>query len=243
MSEFNAPSLYPETVEAQTPPGRGQHGYYRKTNGWIITAPVWASYRNDMEFKGYDFLSEYGTFVMDMAGNRSTKDLRGNYFSVVDEPWRFIFQRGGAKEFPVEQILAFRWHIRPPYREVKFPQLEGVTVYDYFCPECEKGVFSSQFQQEAIDHLRVHLISRFDAAHSYRPEDLRALGEQYGIDFFAPRRGRRQVVQTAQPSAAPDLSLSEDFICDICGKPAKSGLGLMSHKRTHSVAAPVAVGS
>src|SRR3990167_1717891 len=100
------------------------------------------------------------------------------------EPWRLILQRGGAKEFPIDQILAYHWHINPPYREAVFPQLEGVDVTDYFCHECDKGIFSHPEPAEAADMLKIHLTSGFDRRHEYRVEDLTALGEREGIDFF-----------------------------------------------------------
>lgn len=238
------PSLYPELVETVTPPGKGQHGYYKRgDNGWIITAPAWPTFRNDLEFKGCHFLDRYGTFLYDMPGNRTVFDVNGRNYSPVTEPWRAIFQKGGVREFPLEQIIAYRWHLRPPYREVKFPQLEGVRIYDLYCPECEKGIFSSEREQEAIEMLRVHLTSRINDQHTYRPEDLRALGEEYEIDFFAPRRGRRPVKTAAvleeepEPSA-PDLSPSEAFICLDCEAQFSTRIALVGHRRSHKVAAP-----
>lgn len=231
------PSLYPELTETRTPPGKGQHGYYRRgDNGWIITAPVWPSFENDMRFKGNTFLSGYGTFLYDMPGNRTVFDVNGRGYSPVTEPWRMIFQKGGIHEFPVEQIIAYRWHIRPPYREVKFPQLEGVKIHDFFCPECEKGIFSSVREFEAIEMLRTHLTSRFDAKHEYRPEDLRSLGQQYGIDFFAPRQGRnpvRREITQEETEQAPDLEATDALTCPECGKECKGTFGLQSHMRSH----------
>ena len=231
------PSLYPELEERQTPPGKNQYGYYRrKRDGWIMMAPVWPTFRQDMEFKGLEYLNVLGTFVHD-TGDKVQRDLNGRNFSVAKEPWRLIFQHPkGTALFPLSQIIAYRWHIRPPYREVKFPQVEGVKIYDLFCPECEKGIFSSDREQDAIDMLRTHLTSRFNDAHAYRPEDLKTLGAEYGIDFFAPRRGRNSVRRDAQseeaPSTAPDLTPSEELRCE-CGFEAKSTFGLQTHQRSH----------
>ena len=223
----NAPSLYPEQAEAQQQAGRGAHGYYRRSaggprGGWIMAMAAWPAFRSDMEYKGYVFLQRYGTWVFPGPGAGSqVTDRRGVRFNPSEEPWRLIFQDGGASEFPLSQIIAYRWHITPPYREVVFPQLEGVKIYDYFCPECDTGTFSSEDQQEATDMLRQHLVSGKDGTHSYRPEDLRALQAEYGIDFFAPRRGRRNastgtIAAEAEESPA-FVAEATIFRCNDCG--------------------------
>lgn len=242
---IDAPSLYPEIVEAKTPPGRGAHGYYRRrSDGKIITAGAWPAMRNDMEFKGIEYLPQFGTFLMTGPGDNKTEDYTGRMFNVVSEPWRLIFQSpGGADAFPVWQIIAYRWHIRPPYREVKFSQLEGVEVHDFFCPECESGIFSAVEKDEAMEQLRIHLTSRTNEAHSYRPEDLRSLGEELGIDFFAPRRRRGARVA---PTIAPAPVLEEPALtpnatarktCPVCGESVAVAFGYYTkHVKAHEQA-------
>lgn len=225
-------SLYPDEVAVATAPGKGEHGYYKRPdNGWVVTAPVWTSFRNDLEYKGFKYLPQYGAAPLDLPGNKSTKDVNGRLFSTVEEPWRLIFQKGGAHEFPVSQIIAFRWHIHPPYREVEFPQLEGVKIYDLFCPECD-AIFSSDFEQEAIEQLRTHLTTTVNPAHSYRPEDLKSLGGEYGIDFFAPRRARmaRQKTVTVEPVQVPDMTPAA-YRCNDCGAEFDDRLARMRHGR------------
>ena len=227
MTMTETPSLFPDAVERVTPPGKGEHGYYkRRTDGWIITAGVWPSYKADMNFKGLDFLPSYGTFTYGTPWGETNKDRRGIGFNAISAPWRLILQSpGGIDEFPVAQIIAYRWHIRPPYREIRFPQLEGLEVVDLFCPECNKGIFSSVAQQEAVDMLRIHLTSQVNGVHSYRPEDLRALGKEIDIDFFAPRKGRYNVRDRAAPKdSAPDaidLTPNDEVggkLCPECGE-------------------------
>src|SRR3990167_8641996 len=132
------------------------HGYYRrKSDGWIITGAAWPTAKADKEFKGWVFLPQFGTFTMD-TGDASTKDLRGNGVSVANEPWRLILQSpGGAEMFPISQVIAYRWHLRAPYQEAVFPKVEGVQITDLYCPECEKGIFSAEDKQEAIDMLQI----------------------------------------------------------------------------------------
>ena len=205
----SAPTLYPELPEVKTPPGHGEHGYYRKPNGWIVTAPVWATFRADMEYKGFQFLPQYGAFTIDQPWGNPNKDARGQPFNSATEPWRIIFQKGGAKEFPVEQIIAFRWHINSPYGEVKFPQLDGVEVHDLWCPECEDVVFSATTERGAVDQLRRHLTSGRNNAHSYRPTDLLELGKEWKMDFGFAGVGGKAVRRNKRAPTKGDTDNSE----------------------------------
>ena len=241
---MDAPTLYPEIVETSTPPGRGQHGYFRRLrDGWIVTHGAWPSAQSDMSFKGFVFLQQFGVWVMPGPGKGSTvTDRRGIAFNPGDEPWRLIFQHPeGSATFPVEQVIAYRWHIRPPYREVRFPQVEGTVIYDLFCPECEKGIFSAEHEQDAANMLRQHLVSRFDESHSYRPEDLRALGQELSIDFFAERRIRRRPVRGEDraleaPAAAPEMVATETLLrCRVCQQEFASPAALGGHMKAHKM--------
>lgn len=229
MSEMNIPTLYPEIEERAAPPGKGSHAYFKRLrDGWIVTHIAHPAAVQDMNFKGYVMMPQYGTWRMPGPGPGSAvPDKRGIPFSPVEEPWRLIFQHeNGAAEFTVDQIVAYRWHIRPPYREVTFPQVEGIKIYDFFCPECDKGIFSSEYEQTAVELLRQHLTSQFDKPHSYRPEDLRALGQQIDVDFFAERRVRGRPVRgdgrVLQPETEAEQPMTptdgEAFlVCNDCG--------------------------
>lgn len=252
MVTAEIPSLYPEVVEAKTPPGRGRHGYYRRrSDGWIVTAGAWPSFRADMDFKGYQYLDNMPTFLMSFGDNERESnqvDLRGRHFFPHKEPWRLIFQApGGTALFTMAQIIAYRWHLRPPYREVVFPQLEGVMVYDLLCPECDKGIFSSTEEQEAADMLRIHLTSKVGDNHQYRPEDLRALGEEFGIDFFAARRRHKPIKAVPLAEPAPELEavnesdvpLAKTRACPECGEEVQiARFQFARHVKAHKKLAP-----
>ena len=243
MVSESIPSLYPEVAEVSTPPGRGQHGYFRRLrDGWIVTHGAWPTAQSDMSFKGFVFLQQFGTFVMPGPGRGSTvRDRRGVTFNPSEEPWRLILQHpDGADAFPLGQIIAYRWHIRPPYREVHFPQAGGIEIIDLFCPECEKGIFSAEHEQDAAGMLRQHLTCRFDDAHSYRPEDLQVLGKEIGVNFFAERIVRRRPVRgdgkTLEPVVkVPSLTADENFRCPDCGADFAKAIALTGHRRSHKV--------
>lgn len=176
-------------------------------------------------------MQQYGQFkngTNEARARALEKDDKGNAWNPAVEPWRLIFQRDGAKEFPIEQIIAFRWHVRPPYREVTFPQLEGVDIQSYACPECKKGLFASINPSEATEQLRTHLTSEINNRHSYTPTDLRELGKELDIDFDSARVGRVRSVAVEEPEEleakpVPELTLPEPVeeaempTCEFCG--------------------------
>ena len=265
MNDNTIPSMYPEFTEQNTPPERGEHGYYKMgknfgyRTGWVITAPVWPTYKADMEYKGLTYLPQYGTFIMTGPGGLRTKDAKGYLWNPADEPWRNILQLGGAKEFPISQIVAFRWHIRQPYREAKFEQLEGVDIVDYQCPECEKvGFFSSADKSEAAEMLRTHLISGINSRHNYTMVDLRELGKEYEIDFAIRRRIHKPTNVSIIKQTVIELPVEdkwepievvgqEEYRCSECGwmplpnkVPVQAAAALRMHKR-HCKGKPVEV--
>ena len=239
--QTGSPTLFPEIHEVTAPPGKGLHGYYRRRDGWITTGPTTDSNRADFEYMGYSFLSKYGQFknVNDITHEVDINRVPWNSYA---EAWRRIFQLGGAKEFPIDQIIAFRWHIRRPYKEVTFPQLEGVEIYDFYCPECDQGVFSSTNEREALIQLRHHLTTTINGPHSYRVEDLTRLGQEWGLDFFAQGVGRRAVRRSSEiqaegtlepPEAAPPLS-EAGWTCRDCGQEFPSAGALGGHRSKHT---------
>ncbi len=242
--EVEAPTLYPEIQTVAPPPGRGKHGYYRKTNGWVVVAATTPSNRSDYEYKGFTFLARYGEFINGTGiprADQNERDARGTPWNPAVEPWRLIFQKDGAKEFPVDQIIAYRWHIRPPYREVKFPQLQGREITNYGCPECTKGVFASENPAEAAIMLRTHLTSAISDSHKYTATDLKTLGTEWEIDFESQRLGRRHVTIEDAPSIEEadkvvELTVAEkDYKCQNCGYEPTEGnsrpwLALRNHK-------------
>ena len=72
-----APTLYPEPIEAAAPPGKGKHGYYRRVedggpaSGWIVIAATTPANRSDYEYKGFSFLQRYKEFSNGSAQPRA----------------------------------------------------------------------------------------------------------------------------------------------------------------------------
>jgi hypothetical protein len=98
--------------------------------GWVTVAQA-----NPQEFmrqsiKGMTPLHAYGRFQFPY--DAATKTW------VDRERFKLIFARGGAREFPVSQILEYGWHRTPPYSDVQFPQLAGVEIDEAMCPTCRR---------------------------------------------------------------------------------------------------------
>ena len=203
----SAPSLFPTVAEVSASE-LNFFIYFRKPDGWIVAAPGWPQEYAKRLRQGYTPLPQYGSFV---PGHKS-RDSRGLAFSAAREGWRVGFQKGGAdfaREFPVAQIVAYNWHLTPPYREVDFPQIAGMDIPAYECPECVRPPLPTT--QTLATHLRV--------GHDYSRVDLREYGKEVGIEFSA--RSDRQVAaeleahQIAELTAA-QTSVDREYGCDQC---------------------------
>jgi hypothetical protein len=199
------PTLYPEEVQIKQTE-LNFFLYWRKPNGWIVSAPGWPQEYAKRIRARWEALPQYGTFI---PGQKAT-DARGVTFNPHREPWRVIFQHNGADAFPLEQVIAYNWHLNPPYKEVVFPQLEGVTVDIFDCPECNAQPFHE------AEHLAQHLRIR----HEYSRLDLKIYGEEASIEFV---RGRRKKVKERSLETLPsagDLTPTEVEYgepCDVEG--------------------------
>ena len=218
VDQDDLPDLFPELREVAPDGWRGSHAYVRKPDGWISTAPMTIGNKRDYEGRGFRYLLEYGEFIMSPPGGIPlAKDAKEVPWNPFVEPWRKILQMGGAKEFPVDQVVAMKWHIRPPYRGVEFPQIT-MPVHDFQCPECQKVVvFSSTNRLEAARQLRVHLVSGIDEQHKYTVADLKSYGEEIRVDFASRRTAQAQHSASAQ---VIDVDLKEAtnpaFKCALC---------------------------
>lgn len=202
--------LNPSPYQRVPRPERSFHGYYKRPHlitqtegppiecdicdGWVVEAASFYPNRVHYEEKGFVFLDRYGQFLPGAPRDASPDsyngtDANGAFWNPTTEPWRRILQLGGAREFPICQLIEFGWHRNPPYKGLRFPQLEKVKITDLDCPECRRS-FASLNPAQAVSSLRQHLVSRVDEAHSYSPSDLRELGREMGISFSV--RGLRR---------------------------------------------------
>lgn len=226
-----APTLFPDAVETKATELNFYY-YYRKPDGWIVSAAGWPQEYAKRIRQGWEALVQYGTFTPGQV----SRDTRGVRFNPHLEPWRVICQKGGAKEFLVEQVIAYNWHLAPPYKEVEFPQLEGVEVDVLDCPECNVQPFHDP--QHLAQHLRIR--------HDYTRLDLVTYGKEMGIDF-SRRTGKDKIRRLEVPEEkVKDMTIQEVERGDVCGidgctwAPTKRGknpkAAMAAHRRLkHSV--------
>jgi hypothetical protein len=165
-------TLFPDRASTQKTP-LGDFMYYKKPDGWIVPAQSAPNYFAGKLARGFTPLPQYGTFT---PGEMS-EDVRGMPFDAHSEMWRVIFQKNGAEAFPVDQIIAYNWHLSPPYAGVIFPQMEGVEVPELDCPECE--ILPCHDIADLATHLRIR--------HGYTRTDLRVYGDETDIKFDRKR--------------------------------------------------------
>jgi len=228
------PSLKPR-IEGEVTSAAKQYAawmYYRLPDGWIAPAPGHPFEQSKRAERKQVALKQYGQFLYD----RRATDANGQRWDARAEPWRMIFQRGGELEFPVDQVIAHRWHLRPPYQEVTFPQLQGVYWEVYECPDCAKAVFTSLEEgyapQDMINHLRL--------GHGWSRAEVAEYAREVGINFKRERRSHTPTVEREQPKDAPEGERNDEFRCDCGWAPLKGkkrpDVALKWHKKRCKVA-------
>lgn len=207
--------------------------YYRLPDNSITLAPAHPMEQAKRVERGQRPLKQYGQFEYD----KREVDANGQSWNVRHEPYRLLFQRGGEKEFSIDQIIAHRWHLRPPYQEVTFPQLEGVFWESYECPDCEKAVFTSLDEgyapQEMISHLRL--------GHGWTRAEVAEYAREVGIKFRRGRRGSKPPSIQEEVKAEPqEAKRNEEFRCECGWAPLKDAkrpdVSLRWHKKKCKVA-------
>lgn len=169
--------------------------YYRRPRkgenaGWITYGDsLSGSKYRDFVRRGFEPLEKYGyinTYARDRAafGDGKTAPAEAGW-TTERYIWEQILSHpDGPAEFPVEQLLTFRWY-RPenvPVPGVSFPQLKGVKVKEFRCPErCGRAPFvdvdGAGGARALANHLRI--------THGWDIPSLMAYGERIGVDFTA----------------------------------------------------------
>lgn len=234
------PSLKPTPKgKASTSPDIGTHIYWRLENDWIAHGEAHAAAWAQRMKRAHTPLQQYGQF----AYSRNSIDADGEPWDARAQPWRMIFQKGGAKEFCLDQIFEHNWHLRAPYREVEFPQLEGIYWEAYECPECERGVFTSREEGFAPATLETHL----RLGHDWKRAEVAEYAREMDFTFkrqrrtHLPRELQEKLVQRTED--APEDERDEEYKCKVCGwrprkKNQKKAMALKAHTRLKHKVAP-----
>lgn len=199
--------------EADSGPGGYPWQYYKRPiiedprnsgslmSGWVTVGPGGAAAggRRDVgsfafySAKGFRPLTDYGVAPIpsDVAGQ-----IGGEFLPIL--------RNGGVREFPVTQILAYKWHIEPPIPGLVFPQYEALrdSVQAYLCDECDLELFflpeDEQVPQAAFKHLR--------QTHDYTRQEATLALRGQGILNVAPY-AIRAAAATAEAAISADEGL------------------------------------
>lgn len=172
--------------------------YYRKPpggveGGWIIVAGTNPERQQGLFMKGIVPLQRYG-FV-------DPQSARGPDGETHPDPsyrqWaKLLLAPGGAGEFPVDQLVAYRWYDPAicPVPTARFPQLEGIQVTKFWCPECDDVYY----------HKATHLGRHLRIIHEYDRAEIIAYGHEAGISFAKELIGGRQAVEAVAYVMPPE---------------------------------------
>lgn len=146
MAEFS--EVEPDSSGVQ--PGSRGLKYWRRKDGWIVRNQAAPTESERNRRKGMVSLDDYGEFF---EFNKDEPLGRGKkvWYPRL-EPYRRILLNDGAKEFCIEQIVESGWHVKPPYKGVSFPQMDGVKVYDEKCGVCGKKFYA--LNEDKVNVLR-----------------------------------------------------------------------------------------
>ena len=161
--------------------------YYRNKRGWITWGDTQASKQINMMQKGCQPLPQFG-YITD------SKDLWGPILRHPD----------GPAMFPVEQVLTYRWYRDCPVKSAKFPQLTGVKIVEFPCPECQRPGFHSPI------HLGMHL----RVMHEYDRSEVLKYGDAMGIDF-SKVPGGRQIVEYEFEGAVQEVEEAAEELFEV----------------------------
>lgn len=141
------PSIFNEIMGV----GSGDYQYYRQANGWITSGPIGKN-RGREAFAVLEGWTPLGGPHAQARGepDYGVFDLLPYY---VEAPFEVLFMRGGAREMPVEQVMALGFHLHPPLvprcRLQVGPQHKAASGSIGHLPICWRGAQPVEFPQLA----------------------------------------------------------------------------------------------
>ncbi len=194
----------PEEMNSEGEKGKG------KAAGWVTVGPGGPSPTTGRR--------DSGSFVKYMA--KGFKPLAS--YGVCEPPsayasgaaqFRLLLERGGAREFPATQILAYKWNVKPPIAGIKFPSLEeaveGDRVRHFLCEDCNMELYMLDDDldtgMECFRHLRK---DTEDGRHGYPRAEATAMLMSHKIPFSAGRYAAlaEQLKQVDMPDSGLNIA-------------------------------------
>ncbi|KKL73192.1 hypothetical protein LCGC14_2077390 [marine sediment metagenome] len=162
----DAPVLEPILDERQVQPTSANRNinecYWRRgpneeSPGWIIVGPgPETAQALRWQAAGREALVELS--LTDRVSPKTRKRERIEYGedNLGRNRFYWLLKNGGGKEFPISQVVAYKWHIKPPYGLSKeaFPQLEEYELPDpWWCPLCSPRVMPKNSASQLLQHI------------------------------------------------------------------------------------------
>lgn len=124
--------------------------YHTEELGWVTTGPVMTP-RTAIEFT--DFQANKHATPLPQYGHYIVGKVAGQKYDLTDSQRRFqaIIELGGVHEFPLDQMIAYRWDKFPVMRQVQ-PALNDVKPIP-----CEYGCVGRTFitPNQLQNHMQV----------------------------------------------------------------------------------------
>ncbi len=188
--------------------------YYRKPDGWID----WGGYDDALQhFNERGFQALYPKYGRISA---LLKDEEGEDYPDPASVWGPILRHpDGPAEFPIEQIITLRWYQDAdcPVPGTRFPQLRGVKVTEYLCPQCKRAPFISAVDEHGAAVISsdgvTGLANHLQIMHGWDRASLNSYGERTGIDFnrVGTAKSVRELGFDDQPAGPEPESAAPEF--------------------------------
>jgi hypothetical protein len=208
--------------------------YWKKVDGWIAVGPGLETAQADYwQKRGRIPLLEYSyTDRLDpRTGLRQTIEIAADRLN-TDYRWYWLFKNGGAHVFPIEQIVAYHWHLEPPYGLPKsvFPQLEEYEVPEpYWCAACAGDTNPHNSESELLTHAMITHRMTLPQARDLLPFASERPRERGAV--LAIRKKVKAIEGEVEArESAPGPAPKKAIVCD-CGTPFASGIEKHNHKR------------
>lgn len=140
----------------------------------------------------------------------------------------WLIRNGGISLFPIEQLLEFKWHIKPPMgmKVEAFPQFQEYEIPEpYWCSMCaaERSFLT---EGSLMKHaMLMHDLDRIEVKQVLK--NARVRPESMGSGVLPAL-----VKRNAQPKAAVETEAPEHQ-CEDCGKTFEVAIALAGHRRSH----------
>lgn len=166
---------------------------------WITIGPGGATPRGARDVGTYNLYLKKGFKPITQYGYVKPPESERGWLDFVA-----LIERGGAKEFPVSQILAYRWHLRPPVPGVTFPQLEKIKdeIQHAVCPQCDFDIWAPPDDMSIGNRLFEHLWS----THGFEPERAEEFCHRQGFLYVRQQITDELTVERNKRAAAKLLN-------------------------------------